>query len=103
MSIKHVTFDDSGTIAFGSLAANYQTVLSLSDDSDLVYLFNTTDVPVTMRVPSGTSTKEIRLPISATITLDCRSNSKRIAKGLIEVKCPASLPTSGEVTVIALR
>lgn len=104
MSIKHLQFEDSATIAGSSLTNSYQPLLELSDDCDIVFLFNTTDGPILLRVPSGAAaTKEIRLPMGSTMSIDARGNSKRLAKGTISVKYAAGATSSGEVTITVAR
>lgn len=103
MSIKHLTFDTSASIAFGSITATYADLLSMSDDADVIFIFNTTDAPILLNLPSGANVrKDFRLPASSSVSIDCRSNSKRIAKGTIQIKY-VSIPTSGEVTVTVVR
>jgi hypothetical protein len=103
MTIKHLEFQDSGTIAYGSITNAYQTVLTLPQDADVVFFYNTTDAPMLFSVPGGSKvTNIVRLPAGTTMTIDCRTNSKRLAAGDIQVKY-ASAPTSGEVTVTVLR
>lgn len=103
MSIKHISFDPYGYVAGTSITGSYQTVLSLSDDSDFLFIFNTCDTALIMRVPSYTSTAEIRLPAGANFSLDCRTNSKRLAKGNIEIKYAGAAPTTGEFCVTVAR
>jgi hypothetical protein len=104
MSIKHLTFDDSATIAFGAITNSYANLLALSDDADLLFIFNTTDVPISLSIPSGyNASKNIRFPAAASMAIDCRTNSKRIAKGTIQVKYISAAPTLGEVTITAVR
>lgn len=111
MSIKHISFDDSATVAFGSITNAYVNLLALSDDTDILFIFNTTDVDVVLNIPNALSklkpptvlTSNIRIPTSSTMTIDCRSNSKRIAKGTIQIKYASGAPTSGEVVVTAAR
>ena len=104
MSIKHATFDDSATVAFGALTAAFVDLLVMSDDADLLFVYNTTNAAININVPSGSGTrKSIRLPASSTIAIDCRTNSKRIAKGTIQAKYSSGAPTSGEVTVTVVR
>ncbi|OQB10451.1 MAG: hypothetical protein BWY21_00372 [Parcubacteria group bacterium ADurb.Bin216] len=103
MSIKHLQFDNSATIAFGSITNTYQNLLALSDDTDILFIANTTNAPMLFSIPSGyNSYKDIRMPASTSMSIDCRSNSKRIAKGTIQIKY-VSAPTSGEVTITAAR
>ena len=104
MSIKHITFDAYGYIAGTSITNLYQTVVTMTDDADFLFVFNTTDKALIMRVPSGTaSTREVRLPAGANFSLDCRTNSKRLAKGLIEIKYASDVPTSGEFCITVAR
>ena len=104
MSIKHATFDDSATVAAASITASFVNLLALSDDIDVLFAYNTTDAAVVLNVPSGSAlSKSIRLPAQSTISIDCRSNSKRIAKGTIQVKYASGAPTSGEVTITVVR
>lgn len=104
MSIKHLTLDDSATVAFGSITASYVDLLALSDDVDVMFIFNTTDAPVLLNFPSGAGVrKNLRMPASSSLAMDCRNNSKRIAKGTIQVKYASGAPTSGEVTITATR
>ena len=103
MSIKHLTFDASVSIAFGSITNTYADLLALTDDIDLLFLFNTTDVAILLNIPNGAnSRKDFRMPAGSSVAIDCRTNSKRIAKGTIQVKY-VSAPTSGEVTVTGCR
>jgi hypothetical protein len=104
MAIKHLQFDNSATIAFGSITASYATLLSLSDDADMLFVFNTTNAAILLSIPSGAgASKDIRFPASSSMAIDCRTNSKRIAKGIIQIKYASGAPTSGEVTVTACR
>lgn len=111
MSLKHLSFDDSATVAFGSITASYVNLLALSDDTDILFVFNTTDAPILLSIPSGLTSlrpptivyKNIRFPSSSSIAIDCRTNDKRIAKGTIQVKYASGAPTSGEVTITAVR
>lgn len=104
MAIKHLTFDNSATIDFASITAAYTTLLALSDDCDLLFVYNTTNAAILLSIPSGANTsKDIRFPASTSMAIDCRTNSKRLAKGNIQVKYAAGAPTSGEVTVTAAR
>tara|TARA_R110000868_G_scaffold369704_1_gene633137 strand:+ start:3110 stop:3421 length:312 start_codon:yes stop_codon:yes gene_type:complete len=103
MSIKHLTFDDSATIAFGSITGTYANLLALSDDSDVIFVFNTCDTAIYLSIPSGyAASKNIRFPAKTSIAIDCRGNSKRLAKGTIQVKYDTA-PTLGEVTITACR
>lgn len=108
MSIRHLRFDDSATIGFAALTGTYADFLALSDDCDILFIFNTTNAPVLLSIPSGLVAsavvyKDIRFPASSSMAIDCRTNSKRIAKGTIQVKYASGAPTSGEVTVTAVR
>jgi hypothetical protein len=103
MAIKHVEFDDFGFLLGTSLTGSYQTLLSLSDDADVLAIFNTCDNPITLQVPSKLSTKEIRLPARASTVFDFRTNSKRMAKGIIKVKHSGVAPTTGEISVTVFR
>lgn len=103
MTIKHLTFDNSGTIEFGALTADYQTIVAMSDDADFLFVYNTTDVAVMLSIPNGANaTRDIRYPAKSSMAIDCRTNSKRIAKGSIQVKY-VTIPTLGEVTVTVAR
>ena len=103
MSIKHLTFDDSAFVLYSALTGSYQNLLTLSDDCDILFVMNTCDTAVYLNIPSGAAVrKQIRFPAGSSIALDCRTNSKRIAKGVIQVKYD-SAPTTGEVTVTAAR
>ena len=103
MSIKHLEFDDYGYIAGTSITNAFQTVLTLSDDADFLFIFNTCDQALVVRLPSARSTALVRLPAGANWNLDCRTNSKRLAKGLIEIKYADSVPTTGEISVTVAR
>lgn len=100
--IKHLEFDDYGYIEGSAITNVYQTVLTLTDDADVLFIFNTCNNALILQVPSKISTKEIRLPAEASVTIDCRTNSKRIAKGAIKVKFVAAV-TSGELSITAAR
>lgn len=110
MTIKHLSFDDSATVAFGSLTGSFADLLALSDDADVLFVFNTCNTAVILNIPSGLTNlkpptvvyKSIRMPANSSMAIDCRMNSKRIAKGTIQVKYDTA-PSSGEVTVTAVR
>lgn len=107
MSIRHLRFDNSASVAFGSLTNSYVDLLALSDDVDILIIYNTTNAAVLLSIPSGIVSnavvyKDIRMPASSSMAIDCRTNAKRICKGTIQVKY-VSAPTSGEVTVTAVR
>jgi len=102
--IKHLTFDDSASLAGSSITASYQTLIAMSDDADFLFLYNTTNVALLFTIPSGANaTKEIRLPTGASLAIDCRTNSKRIAKGTIQVKHVGTAPSTGEVCITVAR
>lgn len=110
MSIRHQRFDDSATILFGALTSNYQNLLALSDDVEIIFIFNTMNVPILLSMPSGYAGtppsvvyKNIRLPATSSMAIDCRTNSKRIATGTIQVKFANTAPNSGEVTITVAR
>lgn len=103
MAIKHLEFDLYGYIAGASLTADYQDVLALSDDADVLLVFNTCDQAILLEVPSKLSTQEVRLPARASFTIDCRTNSKRIARGTIRAKHAGGVPTTGELSITAVR
>lgn len=46
MAIKHLTFDNSATVAAASITASYETLLEMSDDADFVFIYNTTDAAI---------------------------------------------------------
>lgn len=76
----------------------------MSDDADVLFVFNTSDAPILLSIPSGSgASKNIRFPAGSSIALDCRTNSKRLAKGTIQIKYASGAPTSGEVTVTVVR
>jgi hypothetical protein len=106
---KHVSFDDSATIAFGSITGSYADLLVLSDDADVVFIFNTTDAAILLSMPAGIISssaavqyKNVRMPASSSLALDCRTNNKRLCKGTIQVKYDTA-PSSGEVTITVVR
>jgi hypothetical protein len=107
--IKHVDFDDYGFLTGTSVTGSYQTLLTLTDDVDVLFVFNTCDKSLLLQVPSkalkatSTTTKEIRLPVNASFVIDCRTNDKRIAKGIIKVKHAGVVPTTGEISITACR
>lgn len=103
MSIKHLQFDDSAFIAFGFITGTYANLLVMGGDSDLLLVFNTTDAAIFLSIPSGAGvSKNIRFPAKTSVAIDCRTNSKRLAAGTIQVKYDTA-PTLGEVTVTACR
>lgn len=110
MSIKHISFDDSASVAFGSITASYTNLLTMSDDADIILVFNTCNTAIQLSIPAGfTNTrpptlqsKNIRFPAGSSVAIDGRSNSKRIAKGIIQVRY-VTAPASGEVTVTVIR
>ncbi len=102
MSIKHLTFDDSGSVAAASITASFLPLLSLTDDVDILFVYNTTDAAIELSVPSALTAKSLRFPAGASMAIDCRTNSKRIAKGIIQVRY-ITAPTVGEVTVTVAR
>lgn len=104
MSLKHQTFDDSVSVAFGSITSAYVDLYSPIDDLDLVFISNSTNAIIYINIPSGyNDRKSVRLPPGCSISIDCRSNSKRIAKGVFQVKYEGAAPTSGEVTITGAR
>ncbi len=103
MTIKHVTFDDYGTIAATALTTSYQNLITLTDDIDVFTIYNATDVAILVQVPSFTSTKQLRFPPGASQTYDFRINEKRMAKGLIRVRGAVGAGTTGEVTINVAR
>lgn len=103
MSIKHITFDDSASLSYFSITGSYQTLLTLSDDADILWLANSTDALILFQVPSSTTTKIIQLLPGASKCIDARSNSKRVAKGLIKVCYSLAAPTAGYVEATAAR
>lgn len=103
MAIKHLEFDDYGYLAGTSITDSYQDLLSLSDDADVILVFNTCDQAVILKVPSKLSTKEVRLPARASFSIDGRVNSKRLAKGVIQVKHAGVAVTSGEICASVVR
>lgn len=109
MSNKHADFDDYGQLAASSLTGSYQTLLTLTDDADILILFNTSNHDLILRVPSkaarstSATTKEIYVCAAQPFVLDLRPGSKRLAKGLIEVKHAGVAPTSGSISATALR
>jgi len=104
VSIKHLQLDDTETLLADAVTSSFQTVLSMSDDADLIFINNGTDVSVLVRIPSGYSaTKILRITGLTSMTIDCRSNSKRIAKGLIEVSAASNLPSYGEINITVCR
>jgi hypothetical protein len=103
MAIKHLELDDYGYLTGTAITGTYATLLTLTDDSDALFVFNSCDNPLLLQVPSKLTTKEIRLPSRASFVIDCRTNSKRIAKGVIKVKHAGVAPTTGEITITAIR
>lgn len=103
MATKHVEFDDYGTIQGTALTGSYQTVLSMTDDADVLAIFNTCDNPIILQVPNKLTTKEIRLAARASTVFDFRTNQKRLAKGLIRAKHAGAAPTTGELSVTVFR
>lgn len=105
MAIKHALFQDSGVTPFGSVTANFSTLLALDNDCDVLHLFNTTNEPAVISLPNELPypASNIFLDKGCAVSFDFRSNSKRIAKGTLRVKAYASLPTSGYVSVTVTR
>ncbi len=103
MSIKHVEFDNYGYLDGASLTGSFVDLLTVSDDADVLLVFNSCSEAIVLKVPSKLSTKEIRLPARASFVLDGRTNSKRLAKGVIQVKHAGVVPTAGEVCVSVVR
>lgn len=99
MSIKHIEFNNYGYLAGTSITSSYQTLVTMTDDADMMFVFNSCDTSLVLEVPSKFTTAEIRLPAKNSFVLDGRTNSKRIAKGLIRVKYASSVPTSGEISI----
>lgn len=84
----------------------------MSDDADVLYLSNSMDVSAFFSVPKGFTNKStptvlqfanIELLAGESMTLDCRANDKRLAKGIIQVKVTGTLPTIGKVKVTVAR
>lgn len=85
----------------------------MSDDADVLFLANSMDVSAYFSVPSALLKtgslsaalvyKDIELLAGETITLDCRANQKRLAKGTIQVKYTGTAPTTGKVKAMVVR
>lgn len=109
MSIKHVSFDDYGLLDFSGIKAAFQDLLTMSDDADVLFIFNTLDTDVVLQVPSKSErlgvigSKEIYLPANQGFVLDCRSNAKRIPRGVLRVKYSSVGPTVGVISATVVR
>lgn len=109
MSIKHVSFDDYGLLDFNGVKSTFQDVLTMSDDADVLFIFNTLDADVVLQVPSKSErlrvigSKEIYLPANQGFVLDCRSNAKRVPRGIIRVKWFSAAPTVGVISATVVR
>ena len=105
MANKLQEFDDSATIPFGSITNSYADFMILPGNVDMVFIFNTTDAPILLNMPSGASgiRKNIRFPAYSSIAMDCRTNSKALAAGTIQIKYASGAPTLGEVTITVAR
>ena len=108
--IKHILFDPYGYLDGASITTSFQNLLSLSDDADVLLVFNTLDQPVILNLPSKSekataiSYVQMRLPKGANLALDARTNNKRFCKGIIQIKAVSTIPTTGtEITITALR
>lgn len=104
MAIKHITFDDSASMSYTVLSGAYQTLITMTDDADVLFIWNSTDAAIALSVPNGAgSTKDLKMPKQSTMTIDCRSNSKRLAKGVIRVRATGALASTGEVIATVAR
>jgi hypothetical protein len=102
VSIKHTKFRSSGVMAFGTVTANFQTLLALGDDADILIVSNSLDVPIVLRVPNETGTAEITLADSTSFTIDSRANDQKIAKGTVAIKAYSALPAYGLISVTSI-
>lgn len=104
MSIKHITFDDSASMAYYQITSSYQTLLTLTDDADIIWLYNTTTAEMAFKVPSGANTTKVLLILpGCSMCIDARGNSKRVAKGTIQVKIWNGNASIGSVSVTVAR
>lgn len=108
MTVRHLGFDDYGSIDGTSLTTSYQDLITLTDDIDILFVFNSTTVSIILTIPSYLppktySTKQFRIPANGSVAIDCRTNSKKISKGTIQVKSVTGAAASGEVTVNVCR
>lgn len=97
MSIKHAEFQPYGKINGTSITGTYQTVLTLSGDADIFFIFNSCDKELIVSVP-GTP-DAFYLPPTRSLTFDARTNKKRIKAGTFEVKHAGVAPTTGIFSV----
>lgn len=98
MALKHVQFQAAGSKSFSDITSSFATLLSMTDDADVVYVFNTLDAEVALSFNAG-ATSHFVLPAGMGFTFDARTNSKRIAKTDVSVKYTDSAPTSGKIVV----
>ena len=108
MSIKHVQFDTTASLAFGSITGSAQTVTTFSQDCDEVFMINSTDAMLIVSLPQLVSNVVtyrdfIRLPEQTGMIYDGRTNNKRLCKGDVKVRYASGAPTSGEFSVTGLR
>lgn len=110
MSNKHLELDNFGRLAGTSLTTGYQDLITLTDDVEILFFYNSSDVSVTLSIPclirrSPTplfGTKEWRIPANGSFAIDGRANSKSIPKGVIQVKATGA-GTTGEVVINVAR
>ena len=108
MSLKHARFQEIGYLSFTSITAAYQTLLSLSDDIAELFIINSTDALILIKLPNiidnaVTTTECIRMPAKSSWSFSGRTNHKHVCKGNIEVAYSGSAPTVGEISAGGVR
>lgn len=104
MTVKHAEFQTSGVMLAASVTVNFQTLLSMLDDADILVVANSLDQPVVITIPNETGAPgQMTVPGFCSFSIDLMTNNKRVAKGTVQIKALSSLPTSGLISVTAIK
>lgn len=94
------TFQAEGSIAAGSLTGSFQTILTPSANTKIIYLRNNTDQSVSFSFDAGTTTNFV-LDSGDQVSIDYVANGIIASTSAIQVKNPGSASTTGNVRVNA--
>lgn len=108
MSLKHAQFQTVSSLDYSVLTTNFQTLVSLEDDVAELFLINTTDAIIRVKLPNlidmaVVTTESIRMPARSSWAFSGRTNHKQVCKGNIEIAYTGTAPTTGEVSMGGVR
>lgn len=102
MSIKHAEFTAAGSIDNGSITNAYQTILTTTGDSEIVFVFNSTDSTMLFNFPGGGSSDNFVVPSNHSFSIDARTNNMKVKAGEFKVKY-LTAPSNGIVSISTAR